>query len=214
MLTWKIEKRNLSDLKGYDKNPRKFTKKGLADLKKSLERLGDANIITINSNNTVIGGHARLSVMKQLGYKTVDVKVPDRLLSEKEVKEVVIRLNANNAGEWDIDKLKLDFDIPDLKDWGLDFDLELPTSEEIIVTPIENKTNETSIEELVENLPEELQGIKIEPEPFQQIVSSFKTERERVIITFPEEKKQQLATILGIKNVDKVVYTIEEILGE
>ena len=58
MIKWQIEKRNIDDLKGYEKNPRKFTEKGLKDLKKSLENCGDANIITINKDNTVLGGHA------------------------------------------------------------------------------------------------------------------------------------------------------------
>ena len=118
MITWKIEKRNIEELRGYDKNPRKFTEKGLKDLKKSLQKCGDANIITINADNTVLGGHACLTVMKQLGYKEVDVKVPNRLLNEQEVKEVVIRLNANTAGEWDLDKLQADFELSDLEEWG------------------------------------------------------------------------------------------------
>lgn len=120
MITWQIEKRNIQDLKGYDKNPRRFTEKGLKDLKKSLQKCGDANIITINADNTILGGHARLTVMKQLGYKEVDVKVLNRLLNEQEVKEVVIRLNANTAGEWDMDKLQADFELDDLQEWGLD----------------------------------------------------------------------------------------------
>ena len=120
MIIWKVEKRNIDDLIGYDKNPRKFTEKGLKDLKKSLLNCGDANIITINADNTVLGGHARLTVMKQLDYKEVDVKVPDRQLTEPEVKEIVIRLNANTAGEWDLDKLEANFELDDLTDWGLD----------------------------------------------------------------------------------------------
>ena len=120
MIIWKVEKRNIDDLIGYDKNPRKFTEKGLKDLKKSLLNCGDANIITINADNTVLGGHARLTVMKQLDYKEVDVKVPDRQLTEPEVKEIVIRLNANTAGEWDLEKLEADFELDDLIDWGLD----------------------------------------------------------------------------------------------
>lgn len=118
MIKWNIEKRDINDLVFYDKNPRRFTEKGLKDLKKSLERLGDANIITINYDNTVLGGHARLSVMKQLGYKEVDVKVPDRLLDEKEVQEVVVRLNANTAGEFDNDILEKYYDKEDLVEWG------------------------------------------------------------------------------------------------
>ena len=128
MITWQIEKRNIQDLRGYDKNPRRFTEKGLKDLKESLKKCGDANIITINADNTVLGGHARLTVMKQLGYKEVDVKVPNRLLNEQEVKEVVIRLNANTAGEWDLDKLQADFELNDLEEWGLD--VEFPDLDE------------------------------------------------------------------------------------
>lgn len=124
-IKWQIEKRNIDDLKGYEKNPRKFTDKGLKDLKKSLENCGDANIITINKDNTVLGGHARLTVMKQLGYKEVDVKVPDRLLNDKECQEIVIRLNANTAGEWDFEKLEADFDTEELEDWGLDVDFAI-----------------------------------------------------------------------------------------
>ena len=119
----RIEKRNIEDLKGFSKNPRKFTKKGLKDLKESLQRCGDANIITINADNTVLGGHARLQIMQELKYKEVDVKVPDRLLNEDECKEIVIRLNANTAGEWDLEKLALDFDCDLLSDWGLDIKL-------------------------------------------------------------------------------------------
>ncbi len=133
MITWKIEKRNIEELRGYDKNPRKFTEKGLKDLKKSLQKCGDANIITINADNTVLGGHARLTVMKQLGYKEVDVKIPDRLLNEKQVQEVVIRLNANTAGEWDLDKLQTDFELDELQEWGLDIEFtELEEEKEVV----------------------------------------------------------------------------------
>lgn len=125
VITWSIKKENIDNLKVFDKNPRKFTEKGLRDLKKSLENCGDANIITVNADNTVLSGHARLQVMKQLGYKEVDIKIPDRLLTEEEYKEIVIRLNANTAGEWDMDKLQEDFDIENLNDWGLD--IEFPS---------------------------------------------------------------------------------------
>ena len=143
MITWQIEKRNIQDLRGYDKNPRRFTEKGLKDLKESLKKCGDANIITINADNTILGGHARLTVMKQLGYKEVDVKVPNRLLNEQEVKEVVIRLNANTAGEWDMDKLQADFELDDLQEWGLD--VEFNTDE-----LVDKEVEETEVPDQVE----------------------------------------------------------------
>jgi ParB family chromosome partitioning protein len=129
-IEWQIEKRHIDDLIGYDKNPRKFTDKGLKDLKKSLQNCGDANIITINADNTVLGGHARLTVMKQLGYETVDVKVPTKQLNDKQVQEIVVRLNANTAGEWDLEKLQADFEINELQEWGLDIEFEDPFKEE------------------------------------------------------------------------------------
>lgn len=132
-INWKIEKRNIEELQGYDKNPRRFTDKGLKDLKKSLQNCGDANIITINADNTVLGGHARLTVMKQLGYTEVDVKVPEKQLNEKQVQEVVIRLNANTAGEWDLDKLQADFELDELQEWGLDIEFETLEEEKEIV---------------------------------------------------------------------------------
>lgn len=159
MTNWKIEKRSLQELKGYDKNPRKFTQKGLKDLKESLKRCGDANIITINADNTVLGGHARLEVMKQLGYKTVDVKVPDRLLNEEEVKEIVIRLNANTAGEWDLEKLTVDFEVADLEDWGLELDF-------------------TTLEDAEANMPALDDG---EKKPFQQMTFTLADQQAEFI---------------------------------
>lgn len=146
MINWKIEKRNIDDLQGYDKNPRKFTEKGLKDLKKSLQNCGDANIITINTDNTVLGGHARLTVMKQLGYAEVDVKVPEKQLNEKQIQEVVVRLNANTAGEWDLDKLQADFELDELQEWGLD---------EFSGLSIEDEAEELNFDDIVEKQKKE-----------------------------------------------------------
>jgi site-specific DNA-methyltransferase (adenine-specific) len=119
-INWQVRKERIENLKFYEKNPRNFTKKGLEDLKKSIKNCGDANIITINADNTVLGGHARLTVMKDLNIEEVDVKYPDTLLNEKQVEEIVVRLNANTAGEWDMDKLQEHFNIDELGEWGLD----------------------------------------------------------------------------------------------
>ncbi len=132
-IEWSIKREKIENLKFYDKNPRKFTDEGLKDLKRSIVENGDANIITANADNTVLGGHARLTVMKDLGIKEVDVKYPSELLDDKKVQEIVIRLNANTAGEWDLDKLQADFDLDELGEWGLDLDFtQLEDEKEII----------------------------------------------------------------------------------
>jgi hypothetical protein len=46
------------------------------------------------------------------------------MLSEAECREVVIRLNRNIAGSWDMEALPDDFEVDELRDWGFtDFEL-------------------------------------------------------------------------------------------
>lgn len=118
MINWTTEKRKVSDLKDYAKNPRRFTEKGIADLRASMERLGYIDPIAINTDGTIIGGHARKKTLKALGLKEVDVRVPDRELTEKEIDEAIIRLNKNIAGEWDMDAIANNFEVEDLTAWG------------------------------------------------------------------------------------------------
>lgn len=118
MIEWTTEKRKVSELKDYAKNPRRFTEKGMADLRSSLERLGYIDPIAINIDGTIIGGHARKKMLKELGLKEVDVRVPSRELTEKEVEEAIIRLNRNQAGEWNFDDLANHFNADDLIEWG------------------------------------------------------------------------------------------------
>ena len=49
MIKWQIKKKNIDELIGYDKNPRKFTGKGLKDLKASRwENLTGQKAVLIN----------------------------------------------------------------------------------------------------------------------------------------------------------------------
>lgn len=119
-LEWRTERRAVSGLRDYDKNPRKFTEKGLADLKSSLERLGYIDPIAINEDGTIISGHARRQTLEALGLKEVDVRVPNRQLTEKEVQEAIVRMNKNVAGEWDFKALEENFERLDLLEWGFE----------------------------------------------------------------------------------------------
>jgi hypothetical protein len=49
----------------------------------------------------------------------IDVRVPERKLTDEEVKELNVRLNRNVA-EWDFDVLANEFDLDELRDWGFD----------------------------------------------------------------------------------------------
>lgn len=118
MIEWRTEQWPLSKLKDWPKNPRRFTEKGMADLKASMQNLGYIDPIAINTDGTIIGGHARKKTLKSLGIKEVDVRVPSVTLTEDQIKEAVIRLNKNIAGEWNFDDLANHFSSDDLIDWG------------------------------------------------------------------------------------------------
>lgn len=117
-ITWKTEVRRLTELKPYEFNPRTITKDDLEKLKKSITESGYHAPILIDTDNTIIAGHARWHAMKQLKVKTVDCRVPDRKLTEHEFKSINIRDNVNN-GNWDVDVLANNFNVADLIEWGV-----------------------------------------------------------------------------------------------
>lgn len=112
----------IDDLLPADYNPRKDLKPGdkeYESIKKSIEEFGYIDPIIVNekNKNTVIGGHQRLKVLKELGYDEVEVSVVK--LDWDSEKALNIALNKLN-GEWDEDKLKSI--LSELED--IDFDLE------------------------------------------------------------------------------------------
>ena len=120
-ITWKTEKRKLADLIPSNYNPRKLSETQKKHLKKSIEKFGYVETIDINTDNAVIGGHQRLKVMADIGgYDEIDVRVPNRKLTEKEEKELNLRLN-KNIGEFDYDLLGVgEFELDMLTDVGFD----------------------------------------------------------------------------------------------
>jgi hypothetical protein len=119
-ITWKIEKRKLADLKPHPKNPRQFTEKGMKDLENSINSIGFMQPININQDGVILSGHARTLKLQQMGEIEVDVYVPDRLLTPKQEEEVLVRANANTAGQWDFDILANEFEDFELVEWGLE----------------------------------------------------------------------------------------------
>ena len=110
MKTKEIE---ISKLKPAEYNPRQITKKQYNDLKDSVEKFGLVNPIILNKDMTVIGGHQRLKVCKDLNYDKISCVVLD--LSKEQERELNIRLN-KSGGEFDMDALANYFDVEELTD--------------------------------------------------------------------------------------------------
>lgn len=119
-LTWHTESRLVDDLIPYEKNPRTLSDKQRRDLEASITKFNLVEIPAINTDNTVVAGHARLKIMQALGrgQEEIEVRVPNRLLTTSEFKEYLLRSN-RNTGSWDYELLK-SFDTSFLLDIGFD----------------------------------------------------------------------------------------------
>jgi ParB-like chromosome segregation protein Spo0J len=106
-LTWHTESRLVDDLIPYEKNPRTLSDKQRRDLEASITKFNLVEIPAINTDNTVIAGHARLKIMQALGrgQEEIEVRVPNRLLTKSEFEEYLLRSN-RNTGSWDYELLK------------------------------------------------------------------------------------------------------------
>ena len=112
----KTERRKLCDLTVAEYNPRKALTPEDSEyqkIKRSIEEFGYVDPIIINEGGTIIGGHQRCTVLKDLGYEEVDVVVVK--LDKQREKALNVALN-KITGEWDEIKLKdllLDLDLGD-----------------------------------------------------------------------------------------------------
>jgi len=121
-LKWHTEKRKVKELIQWDKNPRKISETQKKQLKKSLEKFNLMSIPVINTDNLIISGHQRVKVLSALGRndEEIDVRIPNRKLTENEIKEANIREN-KNTGEFDYDLLGGgEFELDMLADVGFD----------------------------------------------------------------------------------------------
>ena len=123
-LSWHNEKRKVNDLIPNPENPRRMTEKQTDELRKSLEKFNLAEIPAINTDNKIVAGHMRVATLQLLGRgsEEIDVRVPNRPLTEKEYKEYLLRSN-QNRGDWDWDLLANNFDINELIGAGFDEEL-------------------------------------------------------------------------------------------
>jgi len=118
-LEWRTEKRAIKNLKSYNSNPRKITDEQMQQLKKSIEKFNFVELPAINVDGTIVAGHQRIQALRILGRdeEEIEVRVPNRKLTEKEVEEYNIRSN-KNTGEFDFAILSEAFNPEELREWG------------------------------------------------------------------------------------------------
>lgn len=117
MINWTLKSIPIKDLKDHPKNPRQISKEQYRKLEGLIERFGLIDKPLVNVDNTIIGGHQRVKILKKKKVKEVECWVPEYELTEAEVDELLIGHNLNQ-GTWDYDILANNFDAIDLLNYG------------------------------------------------------------------------------------------------
>ena len=122
----------IDEIKLNERNPRiikddKF-KKLVKSLKEFPEML-DTREVIVNQDMVVLGGNQRLRAAKEAGITEVPIKIVD--WDEERQKEFIVKDNLP-YGEWDWDILANEWEIDDLKAWGVDGIPKYETDEDMI----------------------------------------------------------------------------------
>jgi DNA modification methylase len=109
-LHWTTEKRIVRELVPLDYNPRIRNEKKQKKLSESIEAFNLVEIPVINRDNHIIAGQRRWEALFETGREneTIDVRVPNRMLTEDEVKRYNL-LSNTHAGEWNLPMLETHF---------------------------------------------------------------------------------------------------------
>lgn len=227
----------LNKIKVNDKNPRTITEDKLRRLIESIlvfPKMLSIRPIVVDDKGVALGGNMRTRALKEIKKIGRDA-IPERLqqirqyankpqeeknellahwdawfkdetvpvihaesLTEEEKREFIIKDNSS-FGAWDWDVLANEWESEQLDDWGVD-----------VWQPQQLDTTTSSTDDVF-NLPEELDGVDINPDELPKYEGDDETEYQRIILVYKPEEAEKLAALLGIEKVDKVVYKIEEL---
>lgn len=196
-----IKEAKISDLVFDDKNFNKHTEYGMSLIEKSIRNNGAGRSILIDKNNRIIAGNGVTEIAGQIGLddvqivesdgtKIIAVKRTDIDLDSKQGREMALADNATASADlqWDTENLQHAVDEFGIKtnDWGVQLAGQF-------------------------DLPEELDGLDLTPDELADIEGEDKTTRERVIITFAPEQKDEICALLHLDEINKVMYRYEEL---
>lgn len=119
-LVWHTAQKQVKDLIPQGLNPRKITDAQMLALTASLKKFNLVEIPAVDADGTILAGHQRIKALQLLGRgdELIDIRVPNRKLSDKESKQYLIGSN-KLGGDWDYDLLKA-FDLETLTFAGFD----------------------------------------------------------------------------------------------
>ena len=121
-----IYQRPLSDIKPYEKNPRK--KHNIDKVMKSIKDFGFQQPIVVDRAGVIVVGHSRYLASKELGLETVPIVIAD--LPPEKIKAYRIADNKTNEdSDWDFKLLSQEFQ--DLLDNNFEIEMTAFTDNEL-----------------------------------------------------------------------------------
>lgn len=117
-LQWQSRTVNVAELIPFEKNPRKISADDFEHLKASLREDGYHQRIIATPDLRIIGGHQRIRALKELGFETIEVLVPDREISDEQFKRILVRDNLE-YGAWELTPLGELLPMAELAEIGL-----------------------------------------------------------------------------------------------
>lgn len=121
-----IIEKNLTDIKPYEKNPRK-NDSAVDSVANSIKEFGFKVPVVIDKDNVIVCGHTRYKAAKKIGLDKVPCIVADDLTDEQIKAYRLADNKVSELADWDIDLLgeELDdiFNI-DMSDFGFDIEDE------------------------------------------------------------------------------------------
>lgn len=127
-----IIKLKITEIKPYDKNPRKND--GAVDaVAESIKQCGYCAPIVIDEDNVILAGHTRLKALKKLKYKECECVRKVGMTEEQKRKYRLLDNKTNELAEWDMDLLKGELDGLDFLDFDFGFDIADESEPQAIV---------------------------------------------------------------------------------
>ena len=127
-----IIKLKITEIKPYDKNPRKND--GAVDaVAESIKQCGYCAPIVIDEDNVILAGHTRLKALKKLKYKECECVRKVGMTEEQKRKYRLLDNKTNELAEWDMDLLKGELDGLDFLDFDFGFDIADESAPQAIV---------------------------------------------------------------------------------
>lgn len=117
----KIVKLKLSQIKPYEKNPRR-NDEAVDAVVASIEQCGYCSPILVDENNIILAGHTRYKALQKLGWKEAEVVVRDGLTDEQKRKYRLLDNKTNEFASWDFDLLADEIEGLDFGDYDFGFE--------------------------------------------------------------------------------------------